>query len=721
VLIGISANTPSKGVLWTRHNTAGRFPLDRGVLLKFGKKQSSMKTRIKILSLLLLLPALGMAQQSHIDSLRVRLKTARADSTRFAILIDLGWSYSETNRDTALYLHDQAFKLAKKNERPLAEASALDGKGYVLMYLGKFPESLQCFQQSLKLADDPQSENKSWHAHALGLGKFTPHKNRLDNLAYIHHNLGHLMGSTNNIDQQIAEYRVTRQLAMEVEDNNLLSLVNMNLGAVYDGLNRLDSALVLEHNAERIMKQTGYKTYLGGVYGITGTIYLKKGNAIRALQYFHKTINTGAEQKNISEVSYGYRDLTNYYLSQKQKDSSLHYAKKTLETLKFMGSKALDDAYENLYKSYKLAGNSDSAYKYQGLALIAKDSSFKTTVKSLADFQKLSFQAQIHAQELEKEKEATQTRTRTEVLIGGIGVFMLLSGLFYRNNRKEKKAKNLLQDKNKVIEQTLNHLKSTQTQLIQSEKMASLGELTAGIAHEIQNPLNFVNNFSEVNSEMIDELESELKSGNVDEALAIAAEIKGNELKINHHGKRADSIVKGMLQHSKASSGQKEPTNINALADEYMRLAYHGLRAKDKTFNAELTTYFDKNLPKINVIPQDIGRVLLNLFNNAFYAVHQKQKTAGADYKPEVTVTTLTENGQVVIKVKDNGIGIPDAIKEKIMQPFFTTKPTGEGTGLGLSLSYEIVVKGHGGSISVDSAGGDGSEFIIVLPIKSNS
>jgi two-component system NtrC family sensor kinase len=264
---------------------------------------------------------------------------------------------------------------------------------------------------------------------------------------------------------------------------------------------------------------------------------------------------------------------------------------------------------------------------------------------------------------------------------------------------------------------TLSSLRKTQRQLIQSEKMASLGELTAGIAHEIQNPLNFVNNFSEVNTEMIDELEGELKSGNIEEALTIAAEIKGNEQKISHHGKRADSIVKGMLQHSKASSGAKESTNINALADEYMRLAYHGLRAKDKSFNAELTSLFDKNLPQVNVMAQDIGRVLLNLFNNAFYAVHEKQKTADKEYKPEVTLTTFTENGQAVIKVKDNGVGIPDVIKDKIMQPFFTTKPTGEGTGLGLSLSYDIVVKGHGGSIQVNSIQGEGSEFIIQLPI----
>jgi signal transduction histidine kinase/ligand-binding sensor domain-containing protein len=268
------------------------------------------------------------------------------------------------------------------------------------------------------------------------------------------------------------------------------------------------------------------------------------------------------------------------------------------------------------------------------------------------------------------------------------------------------------------LERALAKLKATQTQLIQSEKMASLGELTAGIAHEIQNPLNFVNNFSEVNREMIDELKEELKNGNVDEALAIADDIQQNEEKINHHGKRADGIVKGMLEHSRTGSGTKEPTDINALADEYLRLSYHGLRAKDKSFNAELITHFNPGLPKISVIQQDMGRVMLNLFNNAFYAVSQKKKTAGADYKPEVSVSTSTENGQIIIKVNDNGIGIPDAIKDKIIQPFFTTKPTGEGTGLGLSLSYDMVVKGHGGNLQVNSAEGEGSEFIIQLPIN---
>lgn len=266
------------------------------------------------------------------------------------------------------------------------------------------------------------------------------------------------------------------------------------------------------------------------------------------------------------------------------------------------------------------------------------------------------------------------------------------------------------------LQQTLQLLQNTQQQLIQSEKLASLGELTAGIAHEIQNPLNFVNNFSEVSIELIDEMEEELGKGDVAEATEIAGSIKQNLEKIIHHGKRADGIVKGMLQHSRASSNVKESTDINKLADEYLRLAFHGLRAKDKSFNAELVTHFDEKLPMPEVVPQDVGRVLLNLFTNAFYAVHQKQKELGDGYKPTVEVTTSKGEHSVVIKVRDNGTGIPDSVKDKIMQPFFTTKPTGEGTGLGLSMSYDIIAKGHNGTIDVRSKENEFTEFTVILP-----
>jgi signal transduction histidine kinase len=304
--------------------------------------------------------------------------------------------------------------------------------------------------------------------------------------------------------------------------------------------------------------------------------------------------------------------------------------------------------------------------------------------------------------------------------IGVFGVDRIMRNRLIRKERDRSRAFKLEQAKK--IEQAYNELKSTQSQLIQSEKMASLGELTAGIAHEIQNPLNFVNNFAEVSIELIEEMNEKLTVDSWQLAGEIADDLKQNLEKINHHGKRADAIVKGMLQHSRTSTGVKEPTDINALADEYLRLAFHGLRAKNKSFNADFRAELDPTLPKINVIPQDFGRVMLNLINNAFYAVSSRNLSgisnqAGLAYKPTVTVTTRRSGDHIEIRVKDNGTGIPQPVIDKIFQPFFTTKPAGEGTGLGLSMSYDIITNGHGGTIEVKTKEGEGTEFIIVLPL----
>lgn len=285
-----------------------------------------------------------------------------------------------------------------------------------------------------------------------------------------------------------------------------------------------------------------------------------------------------------------------------------------------------------------------------------------------------------------------------------------------------------LEQKRKVVEETntalqnsMDELKAAQTQLVHAEKMASLGELTAGIAHEIQNPLNFVNNFSEVSADLIEELNEELINGDTEEVSAIAKDLLQNLEKITHHGKRASFIVNGMLEHSRTSSGEKTPTDLNILAEEFLKLSYHGLRAKDKRFNAEIKTDFDKDLPLINLVSQDVGRVLLNLINNAFYAVDKKAKKGIEAYNPEVLITTKSLKNSIEISVKDNGDGIPDSIKEKIFQPFFTTKPTGEGTGLGLSLSYDIITKGHGGTLTVNTKEGEGTEFITQLPLNNSN
>lgn len=307
------------------------------------------------------------------------------------------------------------------------------------------------------------------------------------------------------------------------------------------------------------------------------------------------------------------------------------------------------------------------------------------------------------------------TDEETDIMLRMTNVFGLLYTRFLDLKKLEEQTI-LINEEKKALESTLTNLKAAQNQLIQAEKMASLGEMTAGIAHEIQNPLNFVNNFSEVNKELLAEMNEEIGKGNYEQVKDIAKDITSNQEKINFHGKRADAIVKSMLQHSRASSGKEEMTDINALCDEYLRLAFHGLRAKDKSFNAKFETNFDENIGKINIIGQDIGRVILNLINNAFYAVSERKKQNEDNYEPTVTISTMKLNGKVEIKVRDNGNGIPKKILDKIFQPFFTTKPTGQGTGLGLSLSYDIITKGHGGELSVETKEGEYTEFIINLP-----
>jgi two-component system NtrC family sensor kinase len=511
-------------------------------------------------------------------------------------------------------------------------------------------------------------------------------------------------------EKEFAELSKGVKVAKENHDKSALSQIYLRLGSYYLSHHQIDTALNCLRKSVVFAEQSGFKIFEGDCLNYIGNAYIIKRDYAAAKTDFLKSIQVNTAIGSNAGLTHAYLSLADLFIKQNNKDSSLYYAKRGLALTKITDD--LSDAaavFNTLSAVFKLRNNIDSAFKYQGMALAAKDS--LNNEDKVKQFENVGFTEQLRLQQLEEEREAVQNKIRTYAMLAGLGVVLLIALILYRNNLQKQKA-------NAVLATTLDHLKATQTQLIQSEKMASLGELTAGIAHEIQNPLNFVNNFSEVNREMIDELKDELKSGNLDEALAIADDIGRNEEKINHHGKRADGIVKGMLEHSRSRSGQNELTDINVMADEYMRLSYHGLRAKDKSFNAVLITNFDSTLPKIEVVQQDIARVMLNLLNNAFYAVNQKAKTSNVDYKPEVTVSTSTENGQIIIKVKDNGNGIPDAIQDKIMQPFFTTKPTGEGTGLGLSLSYDIVVKGHGGQLVVISEEGKYTEFKISIPPK---
>jgi signal transduction histidine kinase len=391
-----------------------------------------------------------------------------------------------------------------------------------------------------------------------------------------------------------------------------------------------------------------------------------------------------------------------------QPDSSFHFATEAFRLATTMHGKLfLSQSSSLLSKHWKKKRQLDSALYYEHIANVMGDSLFgKEKSKEMLS---LVLQEQKRGQEIQQAEERQQNKI---IVIGlsTLAAILIFAGVvLYQSNMAKHKS-------NLALEKSLFDLKSAQAQLIQSEKMASLGELTAGIAHEIQNPLNFVNNFSEVNAELINELREEAEKGNLAEVRTLVKGLKDNEEKINQHGRRADAIVKSMLQHSRKSTGRKELININALCDEYLRLAYHGLRAKDKSFNAKFETDFDSSIPKVNVIPQDIGRVVLNLINNAFYAVSEKKKLNIDGYEPTVFVTTKNLSDKIEIRVKDNGTGIPEKVKEKIFQPFFTTKPTGQGTGLGLSLAYDIVTKGHSGELKLQTQDGDGSTFIIQVP-----
>jgi len=657
--------------------------------------------KLPLLLLMLITVFFAAAQKKRIDSLREALSKAKTDTMRYEALRNLSSAYYLPNPDSAIIFGQQGYLLAKKNNWALNQAKCLNNTANAYGSLGDYVKSVQFYFKALKIAGE---------------------LNDLYEMSLVNDNIGDTYIQQQDYKKALPYLRMSqKQLNTFALSHKLLfkhkqsrAILYGNTGECYLDMHQADSAAYYLNISYNECKKLNLTDDIGVVERDLGEVEAEKGNKAAALQFFKQAVDNDKAADDGEDESVAYLSTANLYHKYKQQDSAEYYAKKALETAA-AGKYEQDvlNAGKVLYAFYDEDHNLEQAYKYFKITTAAKDSLYsQDKLKQLLslDFDEKERQQELQIAQKEAQAEA-ENRLRTYILSGGLGVLLLLALIFWRNSRQRQKA-------NAILTKTLSDLKATQTQLIQSEKMASLGELTAGIAHEIQNPLNFVNNFSEVNREMIDELKQELKDGNTDEALAIADDIGQNEEKISHHGKRADFIVKGMLQHSRASTGERQLTNMNILAEEFFKLSYQGLRAKDKAFNSEMVTHFDPKLPRVNVVQQDMGRVMLNLFNNAFYAVNQKLKSAGVGYKPEVIVSTVVESGHVIIKVKDNGIGIPDAIKEKIMQPFFTTKPTGEGTGLGLSLTYDMIVKGHGGSIKVESVEGEGSAFIILLPVS---
>jgi signal transduction histidine kinase len=491
-----------------------------------------------------------------------------------------------------------------------------------------------------------------------------------------------------------------------------------NIGIAYNFLKNADSALYYLRIAYNKLNYISHPQLKSFIPISMGNVYADLQNKDSALFYYYKALQNSRSSNESINMSKVQQKLAELYESDHQYDSSMFYARRAFEDGNRTNQKIfILQSSSLLTKLYRKANRLDSAFYYEDIAAGMKENLFGP--EKFKQLQLLMLEQQQQQQKTEQEQEKFRNKIKYIALLSVLGIFLLLAFILLRNNRQKQKTNMLLQEQKNKIEHTLEELKLTQKQLIQSEKMASLGELTAGIAHEIQNPLNFVNNFSEVSTELVDEMNIEIDKGNLGNAKDIGNDLKQNLEKINHHGKRAGDIVKGMLQHSRSSSGTKEPTNFNKLADEYLRLAYHGLRAKDKSFNATMKTDYDETIGNINIIPQDIGRVILNLITNAFYVVNEKKNQGLKEYEPTVEVSTKKEVNRVLISVKDNGNGIPQKIVEKIFQPFFTTKPTGQGTGLGLSLSYDIV-KAHGGEIKVNTTENEGTEFIIQLPAKEN-
>ncbi|MEP6947827.1 MAG: tetratricopeptide repeat protein [Ginsengibacter sp.] len=710
---------------------------------------------IKLLATLLFIYAVQpvFGQNRAIDSLAALVKQhPQPDTLRVNLLNKLTYEYQSIGSELDLGTAEEALGLARKLEYPKGEASAQNKIAYHYYQKADYPNALQAYDSFEQISRTIKDTNAI--AWAL-TGK------------------GTVFHSQSDYPRALQYYLQSAQLFEKIGKTTEAASIMGNAGVLYKEMGDLASALNYFQQGLKIHENAGNKSEIARFLNNIGGVYMDQHKLALAEEAFMKCLSISEEEddkhlvalvlRNLLELKglegnygqaldFGYRSLLLYqslgetegivddyfqladiHLKQGKPDSALYYAKKSLSLAQGIGFKRnIHNTYEVLAKAYAATNNFQKAYESQQLHDAYKDSltgeDKKNVIAGLTfQYELDKKQSQIELlkkdQQLKLEK-ARHQRQRMYVLIAGLGVVVLAVAIIafiqFRHNKQRKKANLLLQQQKEKVESTLSELKATQAQLIQSEKMASLGELTAGIAHEIQNPLNFVNNFSELNTELIDELKQEINTGNIDEIRSLANDIKENEQKINHHGKRADAIVKGMLQHSRTSTGDKEPTDINDLADEYLRLSYHGLRAKDKAFQAILHTDFDLCIDKINVIPQDIGRVLLNLYNNAFYAapLPHKGRVDDPNYKhePTVWVSTKKEGNKVLISVRDNGPGIPQKVLDKIFQPFFTTKPTGQGTGLGLSLSYDII-KAHGGEIKVATKEGEGAEFIIQLPV----
>jgi two-component system NtrC family sensor kinase len=628
---------------------------------------------------------LCFAQNKFTDSLSKQLAVAREDTSRVLILSDLCFYYRNTNVDSSIVYGHDAWNLAQKIKFVRGEADVLSKLGLSYREKGDLPKSLELLFRAMKIAQD----NRYFLI-----------------LANAYRRIAHVYRDLSDYQKSLAYSHLALENDLRINNKRGIATEYMNFAITYQHMNNPDSA---SYYGEKAYEMSDYIEDLKPeVFKVLGDVQAMKNIKNKAAEWYHKGIQQALSLNDFRTTSFIYSNMAGMYRKFNIVDSAiicaeqgvLYGQKTSYQKGILLSANLLSQIYDSI--------DPVKALEYHKIAAAAKDSLFGAG--NIQTIQALVSKEETRQKELESTKSAYQNRLRLYGLSTGLAVFLIIALILYRNNRQKQKT-------NKILEATLLDLKTTQSQLILSEKMASLGELTAGIAHEIQNPLNFVNNFSELNKELLLEMKDEIEKGNLEDAKSLAANAIDNQEKINHHGKRADAIVRGMLQHSRSSTGIKEVTDINALCDEYLRLSYHGYRAKDNTFNSTLNTNYDKTIGPLNIIPQDIGRVILNLINNAFYAVQEKKAKLGNEYSATVSLNTKKSGDNVLISIKDNGNGIPQNILDKIFQPFFTTKPAGQGTGLGLSLSYDIV-KAHGGELKVQAQEGEGSEFIIQLSVS---
>ncbi|WP_128546455.1 ATP-binding protein [Larkinella soli] len=731
------------------------------------------------LSFFLLTPAFGQSNPK-IDSLDRLIRKAATDTARINLVIEKIYLLNQSNLDSAIALARKTVADARRIGYRKGEAYALIKLAAGNYFKGDYGHSAAYLKNAAQIftsLKDPKGLGNTF----LSYGNMYGMQGKTDSAIASFQKAIQYAGQINDRRMLNASYQniaisyqmnsdfphaiLYNQKALkhfeETGDVGSQSYIQLNLGLIYSAMGDVKRAEQSLFRAIRLSRAASAPIVELYTYSNLSTLYEKDKRfgpsydyAMKAAGLARKIGDPGIEAASLSKAAISSAFLNDLDRAESmarravpiatasRQPYNLYQAYSALGLALKMKNR-FGEAIENYEKGFGAIRGSDyyeesvgEAYRHvsecysrvgdyrKALASFRTSAAISDSVRSRDNIQKSTeltmnyeFEKKQQTLNARQERRRAEARARQLALSVGLGLSVVIAGLAFYAYFSKRKANALLHAQKTEIEKTLTELRTTQEQLIHKEKMASLGELTAGIAHEIQNPLNFVNNFSDVSEELVQELKEEAVAGRTEDVLAIADDLARNLQKIHSHGRRADSIVKGMLEHSRSSAGRRQATDLNALADEYLRLAYHGLRAKEKDFSAVLVTDFDPKLGAVEVVPQDLGRVLLNLYTNAFYAVKEKQKKAQDGYQPTVSVLTHRQNGTVEIRVRDNGTGMPEPVKQKIFQPFFTTKPTGQGTGLGLSLSYDIITKGHGGEILAETQPGQFTEMTIRLPV----